>query len=430
MNAFVAFHVQGPDAKPLVNAMIAATGAPGPWQGRTNSCGDFLASLQPAHYELEVSAPGFVTRQLPADIGDSGQIVIGLEYGVTPALPLVFEGNHLANSAGEAVPLRTQSFFLGLQRLAHGDDIVQAIRYARNVAGSNCLRTFLFMYYVPISIGRSTLSPSEGLYYLDTFLSLAQQENMYVELTAGDAQMLLPVLKDQQEYFGQVAEVMKRHTNAILLELNEPWKNGFDPFLSLVKATGVNRARGSSPTETLPYNPMLDLIDQHTERSLDEGGYKWVRHQWEQWSLNRAYHEEPMGCGEMMIDGKRDNDPARFAQAAIVGEVSGLGWCFHPEYGIYATVPQPGTQQDACARAVGEARQWFKGEAQRWTPTRAGLANSALVLDDAHASRVYMRLGNEEGQAVAVNPRGYQAMGQNGWKVVKQSGAFIDMKRG
>ena len=156
--------------------------------------------------------------------------------------------------------------------------------------------------------------------------------------------------------------------------------------------------------------------------------------------------EEEIGCGEVEIHGKRDNVPAHFGQAAVVAEVAGAGFCLHCDYGIRTQLPRADEpNQQACAEAACQARLWFRPEAQRWHRTRAGLGDSALVLDDAHALRVYMRLGEHEGQAVAVQPDKavnyedptsferdrYKAVGQNGWRVVRQSsdGAFIDLAR-
>ncbi len=329
------------------------------------------------------------------------------------------------------IPIRAHSFFLGILRHRLGEDIRPAIRYARDVAGSNTLRVFVYMKFVPELNGLPVLTPEDGLASLPDFLALARDESMYVEITAGDAQQLQPDVAEQRQYFAKVATVLQQFDNRFLLELNEPWKNGLDPFLSLDDAAGVFRARGSSAVEGDPYEPRLDAYDQHTERSLAEDGYKWVRHQWEMHHFARAYHEEPMGCGERQIDGRRDNNPAAFAQGAIVGEGSGVGWCFHSDYGIEARLPDAGSRQDACAHAVGAARRWFRPETQTWKMTRAGLSDSAVVLDDAHALRVYQRLGDSEGQAVAVHPQGYIAVGQNGWRIVHQSadGAFIDLAR-
>ena len=287
------------------------------------------------------------------------------------------------------------------------------------------------MHYAPAQNGLPDLTAIRTLNYLEQYLDLAAEEGLYVDLTAGDAQLLMPDISHQQDFFQQVGSTMKRHSNAALLSLNEPWKNGLDPYSSLATVTGVIRSRGAGYDEHSHYMPPLDVISAHTERSLGDDGYKWVRHQWEQHDYMYApvYHEEPIGCAEYQLDGRRDNNPERFAQGSIVGEITGAGWCFHPEYGIHNYLPQEGSQQDRCAYAVGEARRWFKPETQTWAWTRSGWGDSALVLDDAHALRVYQRLGAHEGQCVAVHPQNYTPQAMNGWRVTGQHGAFIDVAR-
>jgi len=80
--ALIAFHVQDDRGRPLSGALIHAKNLlHGDWAGVTNPCGDFLATLGPGRYDLSVTHPGFQTRTLPADLGDSGIVVIGLEPG-------------------------------------------------------------------------------------------------------------------------------------------------------------------------------------------------------------------------------------------------------------------------------------------------------------------------------------------------------------
>jgi hypothetical protein len=80
MSQLIAFHVQDPQGRALGGALIMAKNeAYGDWAGVTNPCGDFLASLGPGHYDLTITRPGYQPRTLPADLGDSGIVTIGLE---------------------------------------------------------------------------------------------------------------------------------------------------------------------------------------------------------------------------------------------------------------------------------------------------------------------------------------------------------------
>lgn len=92
--AQIIFHVQGPTGTPIGGALLSATSpSVGPWQGLTNPCGDFVADLAPATYDVLVSKDGFQTRPYTgADamhIADCGMITIGLASGghVLPAIP-------------------------------------------------------------------------------------------------------------------------------------------------------------------------------------------------------------------------------------------------------------------------------------------------------------------------------------------------------
>jgi hypothetical protein len=352
---------------------------------------------------------------------------------VPPRLHLA--GSHLETDDGTPVVIRSQSFFTGLLQHLNGDDVRPAMRYARDVAGSICLRTFVALAKI------ADLNPHRPDFWdgAASYLGLAASEGLYVDYAAGDLQILMPDLPEQMRFFHRLGNLAANHPNLWLISPNEPYKNGIDPFNSLDLVTGpVLRSRGSSAQEEAPYT-RLDIYTQHTDRTMVDGaghlledGYRWVRHQYEQHALGGLqYHEEPMGCADHIQGNRRDNDPARFAQASLVGEVSGLGWCFHSEYGMAAGRPAPGSAQDQCAQAVGAARRWMRPEAQTWHITRSGLADAALVLDDAHALRVYMRLGSREGQAVAVRPRDYHPVAQNGWRVVRQSpdGSMIDVAR-
>lgn len=78
----VVFHVQTPEARPLV-ATLRATSVFGPWTGTTDAAGNFFPRLTPGHYDLVISAPGFTDRSLGVDIADPSPpappMVIGLE---------------------------------------------------------------------------------------------------------------------------------------------------------------------------------------------------------------------------------------------------------------------------------------------------------------------------------------------------------------
>jgi hypothetical protein len=96
--ALVIFHLQDAKGHPLGDVIGDSTGGPGPWAAASNPCGDMKTELQgyvsqdepTTHYEITFSKPGYVTRVLPADIGDSGIIYVGLEtdHAIIPVPPV------------------------------------------------------------------------------------------------------------------------------------------------------------------------------------------------------------------------------------------------------------------------------------------------------------------------------------------------------
>jgi hypothetical protein len=87
--AFVVWHVQDPEGKPIGGAVVSGKSTTmGDWSSVTNACGDCKTTLGAATYDMTFEAYGFVTRLYPATIGDSGEIITGLERGaVDPFKP-------------------------------------------------------------------------------------------------------------------------------------------------------------------------------------------------------------------------------------------------------------------------------------------------------------------------------------------------------
>jgi hypothetical protein len=78
--AYVVWHVQDSNGQPLADVFVSgASSTMGTWSARTNACGDAKTTLGAATYAMTFEAPGFTTRTYPATIGDSGEIITGLE---------------------------------------------------------------------------------------------------------------------------------------------------------------------------------------------------------------------------------------------------------------------------------------------------------------------------------------------------------------
>lgn len=86
--AFVVWHVQDPDGRPIGGAVVSGiSDTMGSWSTTTNHCGDAKTNLGPSVYQMTFSAYGFETRTYPATIGVGGEIITGLERGSDPHPP-------------------------------------------------------------------------------------------------------------------------------------------------------------------------------------------------------------------------------------------------------------------------------------------------------------------------------------------------------
>jgi len=445
----VAFSFFDSESKPINGVVIKVDGI---GQGQTNIDGYLGFTRVPANFpesHLWAIHPEWLPYEQHLDvpsgdvdfiIGDSGrplgqkQVQLPSMVRPIPDMPTLQPYNRWwqERESGKPVPLRGASFFVGLRRHMLGEDTRPAMRYAREVGASNMLRVFTGMELVPTALGLGTLKPWDALRHLDDFLFVAQEERMYVLLTAGDFQVLMPDKAEQRDYFARLATIASQHTNVVGFGPNEPWKNGIDPFDFATDAYPglIYFSRGSAAGESTGYEPRLDFYEKHDDRSLAEGGWKWVRHQWELKWMAPLSQSEPMGAAEMQIDGRRDNSPARFATAALVGEVVGGGWVLHSDYGIAATVPTHQSTENLITYEVGSARRRLPPEVVTWQQTRTGLHDSVLELDDLNTLRVFMRIGPSQAYAVAVRPTSqYEPKARLGWTVVDYKAPIVYLER-
>lgn len=86
--AIITFHIQDDRGAPIAGALLQATSTDvGPWQGLADGAGNFIASLFAGRYNLTVSAAGFDTRTLPANLALTGTVTIGLARGNGGPIP-------------------------------------------------------------------------------------------------------------------------------------------------------------------------------------------------------------------------------------------------------------------------------------------------------------------------------------------------------
>ncbi len=105
--ARITFHVQDPEGFPIAATKIDAESPNGAWHATTGSDGDFTAFLAAGHYDIAFSHPGYLTRELPADLGDAGTITVGLDRAGsnTGNVHLEIRGQDFLDQAGNRTVL-------------------------------------------------------------------------------------------------------------------------------------------------------------------------------------------------------------------------------------------------------------------------------------------------------------------------------------
>lgn len=128
--------------------------------------------------------------------------------------------------------------------------------------------------------------------------------------------------------------------------------------------------------------------------------------------------DEPMGAGPEYQPGRRDNEPPRFAAAAALTQLAGLGATFHYEGGLQARVPR--SREAACLDA------WQAGLALIPQAAAHGEflegARVARVARTAGAQRAFARVSSDLATVLLVDPSGVPSVSWvAGWRETHRS---------
>jgi hypothetical protein len=261
--------------------------------------------------------------------------------------------------AGPRLQIRGTSFLRGessfewrgitafrlLEQIAHGRE-GEAIAYldwvrARKVTVVRVLTTAKHLFQ---------LSPADGLSALPKLLALAADRGLVVEIVALADTADTPL--DLAQHVKAIAAIAAAHPNAVVEIANEPWHPTQDPRLhdpAFVKALSdlvpaqVPVALGSieggdgyaaAGRYATWHSPRSDAADGWGHvLALTEGAALAVRWQ------KPVISDEPVGAADAVTPGRRDNEPGRFAAAAVLTRIAGLGATFHYEGGLQARIP-------------------------------------------------------------------------------------------
>ena len=255
------------------------------------------------------------------------------------------------------------------------------------------------------------LEAADGLAALPRVLELAQARSLHVEAVAliDTAEMKI----DLDAHVKAIGGIAAKHTNALVEIANEPGhptqdRRLHDPAtvrrLAALVPDRVPVALGSAEYDDGYASG--DYATYHFPRAPDPDGWGHVLalsrgaalvSQWRK----PVVSDEPIGAGNALQPGRRDNDPRRFRAAAALTRLAALQPTFHYEGGLQARVPA-GTE-------LGCFTAWTNGlEIARPIPScgrflaQDGLA-SIVSVEGARAA--FARECDGEAWALLIDPR-------------------------
>jgi hypothetical protein len=193
------------------------------------------------------------------------------------------------------------------------------------------------------------LEPADGLKALPRLLELARDRGLHVELVA--LIDTADIKTDLDAHVKAVGAIAAKYTNALVEIANEPGhptqdrrlhEPAFVQRLAALVPERVPVSLGSAEYDVAYAGG--DYATYHFPRTSDPDGWGHVL------SLARGaafvarwrkpvVSDEPIGAGDALQPGRRDNDPRRFRAAAVLTRLAALQPTFHYEGGLHARPP-------------------------------------------------------------------------------------------
>ena len=255
---------------------------------------------------------------------------------------LKISGTDFIAPDGSVFEWRGITAFRLLQFVAHGRE-EEADKYLAWAASKklNVVRV------LAIADGIFQLSPEDGQRALPRLLEIAQRHKMYVEVVALTGTSVIKV--DLHFFVKAIGEICARYPNALLELANEPGHPtqsaqvhdaGYLQSLALLVPKHVPLALGSVEYGD-DFGRAGTYVTWHPPRSAD-----WHVRIAEGAALEKKFGkplvaDEPIGAGDRIEPGRRDNDPERFRQGAETARKAGIGITFHYNGGVQASALTP-----------------------------------------------------------------------------------------
>ncbi|MEO5895626.1 MAG: hypothetical protein ABIS06_07985 [Vicinamibacterales bacterium] len=336
------------------------------------------------------------------------------------AASLTVSGRTFLNRDGRPFEWRGITAFRLAEMVAsgHSDDVVQYLDWARSEQVT-VVRVLLMAQHL------FKLPPAQGVAALPQLLDLANARGLFVEVVVlADTR---GVVFDITEHIRSVGKIAAEKGNAFVEIANEPGhptqdSRVHDPAFVAALAALIPDAVPVS-LGSIEYGDGYggaDYVTFHAARGTREWDHVTAAAEGARLAerFNKpVISDEPIGAGATYQQGRRDNEPARFAAEAALTELAGLGATFHYEGGLHAVIP--GGREAECFRAWRDGLSLVRGAIQEPGEFLTDLRDIATV-EGARAA--YARLSRSRAVVVLIDPSSIAAVGwTTGWTERKRS---------
>ncbi|HVL66023.1 MAG TPA: hypothetical protein VM364_02045 [Vicinamibacterales bacterium] len=335
--------------------------------------------------------------------------------------PLRTEGTRFITAAGTPFEWRGITAFRLAEMIAGGreSDAVAYLDWARTEQ-LTVVRVLLMAKHL------FELSPQAGRAALPRLLELAKARGLAVEAVAfADTKEYAFDLEAHVREIGRIAD---EHGNAFVEIANEPGHPTQDDRLHdpafvqrlaallperLVVALGsIEYAEGYGGGDYITMHPDRGSAPWDHVLALADAALRWTPLQ------KPVVSDEPIGAAQQFEAGRRDNEPARFAAAAALTALAGMGATFHYEGGLQARIPQG--REAACLAAwqlgLALVRDARPGGAFVTGEQIAGIARVS------GARAVFARTAERRAVILLVDPQKPAVQWGDGWAEERRSG--------
>ena len=262
--------------------------------------------------------------------------------GASSSFPLRVEGTRFLDASGRPFEWRGISAFRLAEMIASGreQDAAAYLDWAK-AEEITVVRVLLMAQHL------FKLSPEAGRSALPKLLDLARERGIAVEVVAlADTK---DVQLDYDAHVREIGRIAAERGNAFIELANEPGHPTQDPRLH--KPEFLQRLSALLPEPLIVALGSIEYGDGYASADYatthtDRGAREWDHVLAIAASAARLdalrkplISDEPIGAAAEYQAGRRDNDPSRFAAAAALTRLAGLGATFHYEGGLQAAVP-------------------------------------------------------------------------------------------